>query len=104
MRNRGGGNVADAQSWWSRVSIVAGSMTLSLAKVWEKSVSVIVPVTTARSHLFFRLCRKSNGTKNVGNHAQEAIKILGRADTPEEPSQPVDWLSPIRKAGDPQLW
>ena len=31
-----GNVVADAQSWWDRVSIVAGSVTLSLTSVWEK--------------------------------------------------------------------
>ena len=66
---------------------------------------LILSLTTARSHIFFRLCRKSNGTKNVGNHAQEAIKMPGEADTPEEPSQHVDWLSRTRKAEEsPQQW
>jgi len=37
VSNRRRGNLADAQSWWGRVSIAAGSVTLSLAKVWEKN-------------------------------------------------------------------
>jgi len=49
VSNRRHGNLADTQSWWDRVSIVAGSVTVSLTKVWEKNAH-----TTAAKSVQFR--------------------------------------------------
>lgn len=67
VSDRRHGNLTDAKFWWGRVSIVAGSVTLSLAKVWERNAH-----TTAAA-------KKSNGTKNVGNHAQEDVRNTGQS-------------------------
>lgn len=64
--NRHRGNSADALSWWGRVTIAAGSVTLSVAKAWEKKARA----TAAQSVQFLQLCRIRRGLTSFISPAQ----------------------------------
>lgn len=90
--NRRRGNSADALSWWGHVTVAAGSVTLSIAKAWEKKARATAAQSVQflqlycirpRAHVFHFACTGSQG----GQRRPIAVtkkEALGKAKDPSQ--------------------
>jgi len=90
--NRRRGNSTNAPSWWGRVTIVAGSVTLSVIKAWEKKARATAAQSVQllqlycirpRPHIFHFASAESQG----GQRRPTAVtrkEALGRAKDPSQ--------------------